>query len=238
MQRTKLGWALAGAIILIAVISAIIIWKPVAPDTSQQTEQDTVQPTASHAPQRPEIVRPPHTVAGEKAVASQTHAEATATPEATADVVIAGAEPKKLLVLSPERRKQLNTGLSAPETATASDGERVVAKVTVENEEYRVTPNQVGNFQRIHVSANQLVTVDVNYVRGHDGETVSIAVLDGGKLDNGKPTKREVLGPDKKFTFQYQATGQRGIHRVMLTKGADQKTLDFWVGEPPPSRES
>lgn len=146
---------------------------------------------------------------------------------------------REVMVLSPARKRELNRGISAPaSTTTAVDGELVLAHVATGNDSYDLRPNQVGNFQRVHISAEETVAVDISFVQGREGETVSIAVLDGGKLDNGKPTKREVLGREKKLSFQYQATGQRGIHRVMLTKGADQKILDFWVGEPPPSRES
>jgi hypothetical protein len=145
--------------------------------------------------------------------------------------------PKELPVLTTERRKQLNQGLTMRASGPAHDGELVLAKVSIQNETYNLTPNRVGNFQRVHVSANEMVAVNVDYVQGHDGEAVSIMVLDGGQLDNGQPTKRLVLGEDKRLAFNFQVTEQRGVHRVKLSKGADQKLLDFWVGEPLPLQQ-
>jgi hypothetical protein len=226
----------AGLVVLL--VGAWIAFRGREQEFSPPSEPASAPRTIADKRQPAEIVRPPHTPPGSRA---QVAATVDTTAEATTGSPHNGAPevvPPEVLVLSPQRRKQLNRGLSAPAEVPAYDGELVLAQVKVDGDAYHLTPNQVGNFPRVHISAEETVAVDVDFVQGREGEAVSIMVLDGGQLDNGRPIRSETLGSDKKLSFQYQASGQRGIHRVRLTKGADQKILDFWVGEPPPAREN
>lgn len=150
----------------------------------------------------------------------------------TADVA-----PEKSVRLTPARLKQLNSGLATRASAPAIQGETTTARVTTpDNNTYSLTPNQVSNFERVYVSERDVVSAEVTYPRAREGQIVVVQVLDGGKLENGLPTKKVELGSNRTVSLQFQVTENRGMHRVRLTRGTDEKILDLWVGEPLPMR--
>jgi hypothetical protein len=115
--------------------------------------------------------------------------------------------------------------------------------VQVGGRAYELTPNQVGNFQRIYVQPSETIPVEVAYEEGKAGERVAVSAEDGGGVWQGVSGKGEgargkgaggfvaALDGQQKVAFEFQATEHRGIHRVVLRKGNDVKVLDFWVGQ-------
>jgi hypothetical protein len=123
--------------------------------------------------------------------------------------------------------------LSYPEKPELN-GEMAEATVSAGGKNYVLQPNQIGNFQRVYVEPGAIVPVKVTYPEGEAGEKLIIQAEDGGRLDSGKPVNVDELDQNKSLTFKFLLTNQIGVHRVTLRKGADVKTLDFWVGPPLP----
>jgi hypothetical protein len=135
-----------------------------------------------------------------------------------------------------EREKQ---GRPRYRKAPAAPGQRVTARVQVGGRAYDLTPNQVGNFQRIYVQPGETIPVQVAYEEGKAGEPVAVSAEDGGGVWQGVSGKGQgaggtgtaaTLDERLRIAFNFKATEHRGIHRVVLRKGADVKVLDFWVG--------
>lgn len=90
--------------------------------------------------------------------------------------------------------------------------------------------NGLGHFERIHVAAGESLPVRVVYPEGQPEDPVAIEVQDGGALDSGAIAQLGRLDAERALAFTYSLSANPGIHRVMLRKGADTRTFDFWVG--------
>lgn len=120
----------------------------------------------------------------------------------------------------------------------AHAGQMVVASVKVGEESYKLTPNQVGGFQRVMVSPKQVIPVVVSYPEAKPGQQVVIQAMDGGTcVEPGRPpgidhdlVRMVRLDEKKRANFAVQVSEDAGTHRYVLMRGADQKVLDFWVG--------
>ena len=104
------------------------------------------------------------------------------------------------------------------------------ASVQVGGSNYKLTPNQLGNFQQVNVGPKQKVHVQVSYPQGSEGDHVAVTVEDGGHLNEKEMSEVASLDTDHNVNFQFQTTDQAGIYRVALRSGADVKVLNFWVG--------
>jgi hypothetical protein len=113
----------------------------------------------------------------------------------------------------------------------AYPGEFAKASVQVDGKSYQLTPNQLGNFQRINIPAKGVVQVSVAYPQNQAGDAVAVEVVDGGQLNKGQMSEVAELDEQKNVQFQFQATDQSGIYRIALRSGADVKVLNFWVGQ-------
>jgi len=111
------------------------------------------------------------------------------------------------------------------------------ASVQVGDKTYTLTPNQLGNFQRINLVAKQVVQVQVAYPQGSAGDAVSVEVEDGGHINDKQTSEVAALDDQNNVHFQFQPTDQAGIYRIALRSGSDVKVLNFWVGQEPLVRE-
>lgn len=114
----------------------------------------------------------------------------------------------------------------------AQSGEPATASVSLPNgQTLQLSPNQIGNFQRVFVGPAVEVPVKVNYPQAQPGDVVAVAVEDGGRIaESGAVAHSGKLDADRALAFRFVATDMIGTHRVVLRKGADVKQLDFWVG--------
>lgn len=112
-------------------------------------------------------------------------------------------------------------------------GQFAKAEVTAGGKSYALTPNQLGNFQRINVGPKEKVQVQVAYPQGAEGDPVAVVVEDGGHLNENQMSEVAALDKQQNVRFQFQTTGQSGIYRIVLNNGADVKVLNFWVGQEP-----
>lgn len=137
-----------------------------------------------------------------------------------------------LAVAGPDRQPEVR--YRAPVRAP---GQRAVAKVQRAGKDYRLTPNQVGTFQRIYVQPGETVPIAISYPNGQPGDPVLIEAEDSGKLraqaggGGGNVGMTGRLNDQRTVEFAFEVSQNRGIHRVLLRKGNDVKVLDFWAGE-------
>jgi hypothetical protein len=121
----------------------------------------------------------------------------------------------------------------------AQAGQLVRARVEVERQAHVLTPNQIGDFPQVYVAARQTVAVVVEYPEAQPGAAIVVQMMDGGRLvEPERPpgidhdmVRLVRLDEQRTARFAVQVSGNDGMHRVVLTKGADKKQLDFWVGE-------
>jgi hypothetical protein len=107
-------------------------------------------------------------------------------------------------------------------------------KLRTENARYELKANQIGNFNCIYnIAPFEKVPIEMIYTKGVIGENVIISVEDGGKLDNNKGVKVVQLDRRKMVAFIFQAAGDPGMYRLLVTKGSDTKVVQLWVGPEP-----
>jgi len=116
-------------------------------------------------------------------------------------------------------------------------GQFAEASVNYKGTVYHLTPNQIGNFERVNMDTNSTVKVQVAYPQAQVGDTVAVEVEDGGTLSSqaAKAAMSQVsrLDNQKTVNLQFSTTDNEGIYRVLLRNGADVKVLNFWAGALP-----
>jgi hypothetical protein len=118
-----------------------------------------------------------------------------------------------------------------PVEPASLNGEMATASTLVGNTRYNLSPNQIGVFPRVAgLDPHQTLPVEVSYPGASPGDKVIVEAEDGGHFDNKKVVKVADVGGDKSIQFDFTTGGEEGVYRITLRKGADVKTLDFWVG--------
>jgi hypothetical protein len=118
-----------------------------------------------------------------------------------------------------------------PVEPAALNGEMATASTLVGNTRYNLSPNQIGVFPRVAgLDPHQTLPVEVSYPGASPGDKVVVEAEDGGHFDNKKVVKVADVGGDKSIQFDFTTGSEEGVYRITLRKGADVKTLDFWVG--------
>ncbi len=110
-------------------------------------------------------------------------------------------------------------------------GERCYARIVRVRQGITVNPNQVGNFPEISVRPQTAINISVVYPAGQANEKVTLTALEGGNLGNGLATQDVTLDSLKTATFSFATGSGRGLYRVSVRKGIDEKILEFWVGD-------
>jgi hypothetical protein len=130
----------------------------------------------------------------------------------------------------------LVTGTAArPRQATPPADAPVTAQVMVGEKRYVVQADGEGVFvPRVPTAIGARPAVRVAFPDGEPGEPVVVQVEDGGVLENNEPTKLAHLDERRQMEFALQMTRNPGLFRVVLRKGAETRTLQFWAGPPLP----
>jgi len=105
------------------------------------------------------------------------------------------------------------------------------ARIAVAGKSYDLSPNQMGNFQRVYINTSAKVAIQINYPEGQAGDPVAVEVEDGGELANKTMGEVVQLDDQKDAQIQFVAGDQEGIYRLVLRYGADVKTINLWVGQ-------
>ncbi|MES2996125.1 MAG: hypothetical protein V4733_04870 [Verrucomicrobiota bacterium] len=124
--------------------------------------------------------------------------------------------------------------LASPVHAMAASGDSATAEVVINGARHRLVPNQLGEFQRVYVETGGSVDVTVRYAGAKPGEKVIAAMQDGGTLNGKGIAEQFTVDSSGNIAFSAETRDEGGIHRVLLTKGADRKTLDIWGGPESP----
>jgi len=125
---------------------------------------------------------------------------------------------------------ELPTGTGAARTEELG-GTPAIANVKVGKNNLQLIPNEAGMFPRVLVPANGKVQISVAYPEGTPEDPLVIQAEDGGVLNGKAVIQQGKLDADRNLSFEFQTNEERGVYRVSLRKGMDQKWLDFWVGE-------
>ncbi|MES2995704.1 MAG: hypothetical protein V4733_02740 [Verrucomicrobiota bacterium] len=124
--------------------------------------------------------------------------------------------------------------LAPPVWPMASSGSEATATVVVNGARHRLVPNQLGEFQRVYVETGGSVDVTVRYPAAKPGDKIIAAMQDGGTLNGKGIAEQFTVDSSGNIAFSAETRDEGGIHRVLLTKGADRKTLDIWGGAESP----
>lgn len=96
--------------------------------------------------------------------------------------------------------------------------------------QHQLKTNSLGYFNKVsNIEPLEKLGIEIFYPKGSSGEQVVVSVEDGGIID-GKRIKVLQLDHDKKATFTFQAGGDPGIYKLLISKGSDCKMLQLWVG--------
>ncbi len=113
-------------------------------------------------------------------------------------------------------------------------GSPVYAQIKIGDQTTELVAGETRQFDRIKVARGEKMQLQITYPEGEAGQTVAVEVKDGGKLDNNSVAKVVQLDENKRLSFGFQVSMNRGIHHVLLRNGAEQTLLAFWAGEPLP----
>lgn len=121
----------------------------------------------------------------------------------------------------------------ASEVASNYPGAKAFVK-RQNGEKLVLEPNQMGQFQRIFVEANEPVEIAVEFPDASPGEPVAVVAWDGGSLPNGQISDVIYVDDAGRAFARYLASENTGTHRVGFQRGGNKPVLiaDFWVGTP------
>jgi hypothetical protein len=94
-----------------------------------------------------------------------------------------------------------------------------------------------GRTDRHYIQPGAQVPLEVTYPNARGGEEIIIQVLDGGTLPNGQMAMKLTLDEAKTAGFEFRSLATRGVQRVLVRKGRDEKIINLWAGADLPLRE-
>jgi len=116
-------------------------------------------------------------------------------------------------------------------------GQSAVATVSVGDRAEELIANEVGDFPRVNVAPRQTVPVRLVYPQAEPGAPIVVQVMDGGAM--ASPERPAGINHDlvrllrldqaRSAEMSFTVSEHGGMHRLVLTQGADKKVLDFWV---------
>jgi hypothetical protein len=121
--------------------------------------------------------------------------------------------------------------LAAPHWAMSASGAPATAVVTLGNHSHKLIPNQLGEFQRVYLEKGGSANVQVQFPKSKPGDRVIAVMQDGGTINGDRIVGSFILDEQSGVAFSVDTTAEGGLSRVLLTCGADRKTLEFWSGD-------
>ena len=98
----------------------------------------------------------------------------------------------------------------------------------------QLSPNQAGEFPRIFCGKGERIQVVLQYEGLAPNTALTASVADGGTVDRGKPGASYRADGAGAVSFDFTASQQDGMHRILLvTADGDRKLLNIWAGQPP-----
>lgn len=118
------------------------------------------------------------------------------------------------------------------------------ATIKLTGKDLKLQANAHGEFPRQSLAPEQRVEIRLQLPLAERLEPLTITAMDGGRvLTTGpdgeraaKPGARHSPDASRRLDFTFIADKHPGIYRVLVKKGREQRTLEFWVGPPLPIR--
>jgi len=108
------------------------------------------------------------------------------------------------------------------------------ATIKIGENSRRVSPNLRGEFPRVLVNAEALITARVPFPDAQLGESIAVQAEDGGQIVGGGTTGSTTIAADGEALVEFRAAAFEGMNRVTVRRGAETRVLEFWVGAEPP----
>ena len=103
-----------------------------------------------------------------------------------------------------------------------------VARVTLGERE--IAPkNRVAHFERIKVTAQQEIPIEVAWPEDKTSTEVLCHAIAGGKIDNGGNALRLPIKQGEPVKFTFKTDHEAGLYQVVLRRGIQEEVMEFWV---------
>lgn len=112
--------------------------------------------------------------------------------------------------------------------------EAATARIRYAGQDVTLASDGHGRFPRFYIAPNAEVPVEVTLPEAQPDDAVAVQVMDGGRFENERPSQVGRLDEQRRLAFRFRANEDRGIYRVVLSRGGQSQTLQFWAGEPMP----
>jgi len=137
---------------------------------------------------------------------------------------------------------QYETMALAKNHEPAVDGETATAFVEVRSsgKKFRLSQSQMGEFPMVKIAPQETVNVHVVFPEASVGSRYAIIAQDGGLItEAARPGYAKVLDAKRTLYFQFSATSNTGMYRVVLrSESGESKILEFWAGDTEPVMKS
>jgi hypothetical protein len=124
-----------------------------------------------------------------------------------------------------------------PVDSTRVQGEMVSIRAEVGSKTIELLPNAEGQFPPLYVGPQTKTPVTAYFPESSPGDHIFLQMLDGGKINDRLYAKEAVLDQQRLLTFDFTTSSNPGRFRVLMRKGGEIKTVDFWVGPDIPIRQ-
>lgn len=182
---------------------------------SKRSPRDTPRPFRPTPSRAASAAQPP---SADLAVA----APSADAPESPADALAR----KQELQFARARRAAARTGVPAP---TAGEPPDARAEVILNGKTHDLEPGPSGTFPDLRCQALSTANVTVVYASGEGPPDVIVQAEDGGAFLDGSSVKAVHLDEANTARFTFISGVQYGHYRLSLRRGADIKTIPFWV---------
>lgn len=156
----------------------------------------------------------------------QTPSDLAATDETTPESPAAALARKQELQFARARRAAVKTGVPAP---TAGEPPDARAEVVLNGKTHDLEPGPSGAFPDLPCQALSTADVTVVYSSAEGPSDVILQAEDGGVFPDGSSVRAVRLDKANTARFTFINGVQHGLFRVTLRRGADIKTIPFWV---------
>lgn len=107
----------------------------------------------------------------------------------------------------------------------------ILATVTIDGKTVYLTPFSDGSFERQDIQPNASVSVQLTFNELPVGAPVQVMTADGGFINGSLQSNAWKLDESKQIAFNFSATSNPGLNRIVIHSPDSRKFLHFWVGE-------
>lgn len=138
-----------------------------------------------------------------------------------------GKNPEQSHFFQEDWKVEVQKG-EAPQGSTFRSSAQAIIKTNGVEEELQEV--QGGLFPRVLMEPQKTAQVRVRFPDAEKGELIIVEAQDGGRTDQGSFLKKATVDENLEIAFDFTTNQDPGIYRVTLRRGAELKTMQFWVG--------